>query len=238
MRILAFNASPRMENGATDKVLDRFLEGARVAGAEVEKVYLKKKRIVNCIGCYDCWFKTPGECVFKDDMAEIIQKLNQSEIAVFATPIYADTMISSMKAMIERLLPTLDPHFEGIGSRTRHKLREHAKSPKIVVISVCAFPEREIFEPLSLTLKKIAIDYHTEVIGEIYRPASEMLRGAAPSRVNKGFLEATFKAGQEIVKTGRISQETQKQLDKSAMNSMLFRMLANRQWSSRRPIET
>lgn len=227
-----------MENGATDKVLDKFLEGARIAGAEVEKVYLKKKRIVNCIGCYDCWFKTPGECAFKDDMVEIIHKLNQSEVAVFAAPVYADTMISSMKAMIERLLPILDPHFEGVCSRTRHKLRENAKPPKMVVVSVCAFPEREIFEALSLTFKKIAIDYHTEVIGEIYRPASEMLRGQAPSRVNKGFLEATFKAGQEIVKIGRISQETQKQLDKSAMASMLFRMIANRRWSSQKPTKT
>ncbi|MDI6730753.1 MAG: hypothetical protein QMD06_04355 [Candidatus Altarchaeum sp.] len=40
MKILAFNSSPRKENGATDIILDKFLVGAKDAGADIEKIYL------------------------------------------------------------------------------------------------------------------------------------------------------------------------------------------------------
>lgn len=38
-KILVINSSPRTENGATEIILDKFLDGAKSAGAEVEKIY-------------------------------------------------------------------------------------------------------------------------------------------------------------------------------------------------------
>ena len=34
-----------------------------------ECITLRQKKINYCCGCWDCWVKTPGECVFKDDIA-------------------------------------------------------------------------------------------------------------------------------------------------------------------------
>ena len=123
MKILAFNGSPRMENGATDVLLDKFLEGARAAGAQTEKIYLKRKKINNCISCFTCWTKTPGTCVSKDDMPEILEKLRAADLWVFATPLYCDTMTSYTKTLIERMLPFLMPFMEEQDGRTMHPLR-------------------------------------------------------------------------------------------------------------------
>ena len=69
MKVIALNSSPRGEGiSKTGIMLDALVEGMRQAGAEVETIHLRKKKINNCIGCYTCWTKTPGVCVHKDDM--------------------------------------------------------------------------------------------------------------------------------------------------------------------------
>ena len=73
MNILAFNSSPRdHETSKTELVLQKFLEGAKRAGAAVETLYLRNYKINHCLGCYGCWLQTPGRCVQKDDMSEVL----------------------------------------------------------------------------------------------------------------------------------------------------------------------
>jgi multimeric flavodoxin WrbA len=62
MKILALQGSPRPKK-YTQMVLDKFLEGAASKGAECETVHLAGQKIHPCIGCYSCWYKTPGVCI-------------------------------------------------------------------------------------------------------------------------------------------------------------------------------
>lgn len=102
MKILAISASPRV-GGNSDMLCDRFLEGAAKAGHETEKINLSQKKISPCTACYACAKK--GECVIRDDMAEIQQKLIDAEVILLATPVYFYCMNAQMKAMIDRCLP-------------------------------------------------------------------------------------------------------------------------------------
>ena len=76
MKIFAVNGSPNMKKGMTHILLEIFLEGAREAGAEVKTVFLQKKKINYCLGCFNCWVKTPGVCVHKDDMPELAEEID------------------------------------------------------------------------------------------------------------------------------------------------------------------
>jgi len=236
MKILAFNSSPRMEKGATDILLNRFLEGAKYAGAEAEKIFLKNKKINNCIGCFSCWLDTPGVCIFKDDMTEILEKMREAELWVFGTPIYHDTMTSYLKTAIERTLPFKHPLFKKYKDRTIHPWRypEDEGKHKMVIISVCAFPEKSHFDALSYTFKKISINMEVPIVCEIFFPASMLLLSKKGARYTDKFLKAVYSAGEEIVKKGKISAKTKEILNKEIeIPKRHFLLMANRWWKKR-----
>jgi len=151
MHILALNSSPRdHETSKTELVLQKFLEGAKRAGASTENLYLRDYKIKHCLGCYGCWVQTPGRCVQPDDMTEVLfDKYLQSDLVVLASPIYHATMNARMKLFVERTLPMMDPLAEmGEAGGSPHRFD---KMPRVVTLSVCGFWEQSMFEALSLT---------------------------------------------------------------------------------------
>ncbi len=42
---------------------------------ENKYIDLSKLRISNCIGCFDCWTKTLGKCVIRDDEVKVYPDL-------------------------------------------------------------------------------------------------------------------------------------------------------------------
>ena len=108
MRVMAINSSPRVGGESkTEAMLDSLVEGMREAGAEVGVFNLKDKKIRPCAGCFTCWTKTPGVCIHQDDMTnELYPEWLKADLVVYASPLYHYTVNSTMKAFIERTLPT------------------------------------------------------------------------------------------------------------------------------------
>lgn len=100
--VLAIAGSPR-KGGNSDILCDEFLHGALDAGHSIEKIYLQDNKIGCCYACYGC--RETGECVQKDDMKELLEKMKQADVIVLATPVYFYTMSGQMKTMIDRTLP-------------------------------------------------------------------------------------------------------------------------------------
>ena len=101
-KVLIISSSPR-RGGNSDVLCDEFMKGALEAGNDVEKIFLKDKRIDFCNGCGVC--NTTHKCVIKDDMAEIMEKMINADVIVMATPIYFYTLSAQLKVMIDRTVP-------------------------------------------------------------------------------------------------------------------------------------
>lgn len=84
-KVLIISTSLRTQSNS-DILARECQEGAIDAGHEVEYVSLKGKDIKYCIGCLTCM--KSGCCVLKDDVAEIMEKVKEAEVIVYATPIY------------------------------------------------------------------------------------------------------------------------------------------------------
>lgn len=101
-KILVLSASPR-KGGNSDTLCDEFIRGAKEAGNQPEKIFLRDKKIGYCTGCGVC--NRTSSCVQKDDMAEIIEKMVEADVIVLATPVYFYTMDAQMKTLIDRTVP-------------------------------------------------------------------------------------------------------------------------------------
>lgn len=100
--ILVISASPR-KGGNSDVLCDEFIKGAQQAGHKVEKIFLRNFKVNYCTGCGVC--NSTHKCVQKDDMAEIMDKMVNADVIVFATPVYFYTMDAQLKTLIDRTVP-------------------------------------------------------------------------------------------------------------------------------------
>jgi putative sterol carrier protein/putative NADPH-quinone reductase len=236
MKILALNSSPRGDGQSkTGIMLNSLVEGMREAGAEVEVVSLSKKTIKPCAGCFSCWTKTPGKCIYKDDMTrELFPRWLKSDLVVYASPLYHYTVNSGMKAFIERTLPVFEPFFIPSEGRTYHPLRSRA--PKVAMLSVAGFPEDSVFDPLSSWVNYIFGSnsvYKNTLVAEIYRPMSEALTVPYYKDIAKDVLSATQAAGQELVASLSISKETMAKITQPMASSPeKFLELGNLMWKT------
>lgn len=101
MKITILNGSPRV-NGNTEIMVDEFIRGAKDSGHEVDKINLAGKKIAGCLGCQYC-FAHGGKCVQNDDMAVVLESLDQADLVVFASPIYWFDITGQLKCAIDRM---------------------------------------------------------------------------------------------------------------------------------------
>ncbi len=208
MQVLALNSSPHRDKGGTGAILNPFLEGMKDAGADVELIYVNQLTIKPCKGCYTCWTKSPGMCVQKDDMAQILPKLASADIVVFATPVYVDGMTSTMKALMDRSIPLIKGVWEIRDDHCRHPRRD-TKEGKIILVSASGFTELDNFDPLIAHMKAACKNLDREFIGAVVRPYSWALSMLEQKGVDvEDVLHAAKEAGAQAVKEGKISPKT------------------------------
>ncbi len=233
MKILAVNGSPRGSRGNTERILVPFLVGAAEAGAETATVYLKDKRIDHCLGCFSCWTRTPGACVHQDDMPELLKRVAEADLVVYASPLYNYSVTGLMKDFMDRKLPLLSPVIETRDGQYGHPLRDPAKNArKTVLISNCGFPGRDNFAILRDTFNVLT---QGQLTAAILRTQGELLRIGELQAVLRPFFEAVRQAGREVVECGGIRPETQVRIDNELMDPKAFQEMANGKWRQKAP---
>jgi len=188
MKALGIMGSPRRQSN-TEILLDKALEGAREAGAEVEKVLVSKLKISPCLEIYAC--RKDGNCAIKDDMQLLYKKLLEADHVIFASPMFFYGVTSQAKALIDRC--------QALWVR-RHVLgmdKEDERERRGVFISVGATRGAKLFDGAVLTVK-----YFFDAIGVEYS-GDLLVRGIDDEgqiKEHSTALEDTFRLGQELVR--------------------------------------
>ncbi|WP_196592941.1 flavodoxin family protein [Pectinatus sottacetonis] len=231
MKILTINGSPRGEKGNTHQMVKAFSAGAEKAGAQVTHIFLAEKKIGHCRGCFNCWFKTPGKCIIKDDMEEINAVCADADILLLASPLYVDNITGLMKDFIDRRVMNADPHFnKDNNGECRHFKRANYKAPKLIFMSNCGFPERSHFQAVSLWIKRAALNMKAEILGEFYTSQGSLLQNHTfmLKPILYRYFKNMAKAGEEAVTRGEISEETKQKLSKKFIPDEVYIKHANK----------
>ncbi|MDO4383824.1 MAG: flavodoxin family protein [Eubacteriales bacterium] len=213
MKVTVFNGSPAGSNSATNVIAEAFLEGASDAGAVTENIFLADYHVEQCQGCFGCWFKTPGKCVLQDDMAELLELYNESDIVCFATPVYTWNMTALLKNFVDRLAPLKSPKIQE--NQGNFDLKDgRIREQKFVVLSNCGFPGKNNFD----VLQRAVACCNPSL--EIYRNCGKLLKSHEPEireRVAQ-WLEAVKSAGSEMVLSGVAAEATRDALEMELMS--------------------
>lgn len=109
MKILAIVSSVN-KDGKTGALALSLIEGMKTGGAdESNVVFLTEMDLQRCRQCDsegwgDCRYV--GRCIIEDDFQKVIAEIKESDIIIFATPVYFSDMSESMRCFLERLRRT------------------------------------------------------------------------------------------------------------------------------------
>ena len=169
IKILAINGSYR-KNGFTDQTVETFAQHLAAAGAEIELIFLRNYPIEFCLNCRACTQQpgaAPGECLHHDGMRELINKIEQADCYILASPTNMGSVTAIFKRFMERLVVYAYWPWDMNGPQYRK-----AKSPKkkAILVSSCAAPGvlGRWFFGTNKQLKMTAKIIGAEIIGTLF----------------------------------------------------------------------
>jgi multimeric flavodoxin WrbA len=144
--IVAIYGSPRRK-GNTAMLLQKAVEGAREAGAQVDEIVLRDFKISPCMEIYGC--KKEGECAIKDDFQNVRDRILSSRGLMIATPVFFYTVSSHVKMFMDRCQSLWVKKYwiEGAPPKQAPPRR------KGLVISVGATKGKKLFDGMLLTMR-------------------------------------------------------------------------------------
>lgn len=157
MNVVVLFGSPR-RNGNTKTLLDHLTEELKKKGHDVKIIYLNDLNIRPCQGCLKCL--KDGECSIKDDMKDVRKYIYDSELIVFASPVYWYSVSSQLKLAIDRMIAFMDTEYN---SRIRGK--------KAITLMTSGADEVDVMDASLIMFRKtfdlLGLDYigHIEAKG-------------------------------------------------------------------------
>lgn len=102
MKVLAVAGSAR-KDGNTAALVKTVFRELEKEGIDTEMIQLAGRDIMACRACYKCFKHKDKRCVIKkDDLNEIIGKMDKADGVIIGSPTYFANVSSNIKALIDR----------------------------------------------------------------------------------------------------------------------------------------
>lgn len=184
-RIIGIVGSYR-KHGTIDTAVTAILEAAKAAGAETQKIYLQDQHIEFCTNCRAC-LQRPGakrgDCVLQDDMAALLDQLEEADAFVFGAPVNFGNANALTQQFVERCV-CYGYWPQGQNAPT---LRQPDATKKAVLVSSSAAPGflARWLTSVFKTLKQLATMLSAKPIGTLWVGMIDPQDATLPQRVQR-----------------------------------------------------
>lgn len=120
MKILILNGNPKPSD--FDEKLLVYSQTLNTVH-KTEVLQLRDMQVEYCKGCWGCWVKEPGRCVFEDDSQIVREKIVNSDFILFASPLIYGYVSALTKKVMDKIVPLLLPYITFIEGESHHKKR-------------------------------------------------------------------------------------------------------------------
>lgn len=100
---------------------------------DLKSYFVKENDLKPCIGCFNCWVKTPGLCVIDDLARNITKDISNSDVVIIITEVKFGCYSPAIKRVLDRHISALLPFFKIVKGEMHHTPR-YSKYPDIIVL--------------------------------------------------------------------------------------------------------
>ncbi|MGL4337849.1 MAG: flavodoxin family protein, partial [Turicibacter sp.] len=227
-KILVINGSPRGEESGTLKVTNAFLEGIKLVNeeADITVIHLRNLNFNTCTACSTCYQVTPGVCKFNDDFTPLLlDTYRTADLVILSFPLQVYGMSTLTQKFLERTYPLL--RFSKVDeSKDEITLQVKVNRPdnhKFIYISTSSSTNIEsVYAGLS---KRVEKNYNHEA-QTIFCPQTNY--PYTEKKINgTNFFKVIQWAGQDVARTGKISDEIQQLIQKFTESTDHFMKLSS-----------
>ncbi|HOD77448.1 MAG TPA: flavodoxin family protein [Syntrophorhabdus sp.] len=179
METVILFGSPHRD-GNTIQIVNALSDGLKQKGYNVRMLYLNDLNIRPCQGCYACIPK--GTCKINDDMKDIRKYMIDSDLIVYATPVYWYGPSGQLKLAMDRGISFLDNEYSS-----------RLKGKKVVTLMTCAEDNTDTFQPALDMFKKTFDLLGLEYAGSVEAPGCVLGK-----KIKKEFIQKVKKLAKAI----------------------------------------
>ena len=162
MKVLILNGNPDTKNKVFDHYLNLLVGELSQDKNEVLQINIRDKKVQHCMGCWDCWVKTPGKCRIEDDSIAIRENYINADMVIFASPLIMGFISAIMKKVMDKLIPLLHPYIEIVRKESHHSKR-YDKYPLIGLLYQNNSTENTDVEITTDIFNRFALNFRTDL---------------------------------------------------------------------------
>lgn len=158
-KIMIINGSPR-KGGNTTIVANWVAAGAMEAGAEVELIDATRleNKANGCQGCRSCNNNEKYRCVIKDETSELVTRILEQDVVVFATPVYFGSCSAQLKRLLDRMYC-----FKRILGGGRFTVEPGLKNVSLALIATAGADEKSGLTSLAENMRDVTAGLNKEL---------------------------------------------------------------------------
>jgi multimeric flavodoxin WrbA len=187
VKVVGISSSPR-RHGNSEILLDRALEGAVSAGADVEKIVVNELEFKTCQECGEC--SKNGVCVILDGMESVYKKMDSADAVIVSSPMFFSSVTAQAKMMIDRFQCAWVAKYI-LKSCVR------AKKRKGIFIGVAGSYRKGSFENARSIIKAFFATLDIEYTGELFCGGIEKMKDIDQ---DEKVLNRAYALGRDLVK--------------------------------------
>ena len=130
---------------------------------------LAKTPVNQCVGCWSCWWKTPGRCVYKD-LNELYHEYITADKVVYFSKVTRGFVSGNLKSLWDRMIPLYLPYVNYKTGESMHVPR-YEKYPEIEFYYDGEFSTEESRQIFLDYIDRVFYQFHTKLT--VLKPIEE-----------------------------------------------------------------
>ena len=132
---------------------------------------ISNTNIKDCSGCWTCWWKTPGKCIFKD-LNEFYHEYVTADKVIFFARVSKGFVTGNLKTLFDRMIPLFMPYTSISSGESMHVTR-YDKYPDIEFYYEDNFETKDSKKVYEEYIHRVFYQFHSKNI--VVKPMSQYI---------------------------------------------------------------